>query len=500
MAAPDRRDKTIRKDPWTWRVNASEPWALELTKDLAAVKEGSTPLFRHGEGRREIYKVERAGRKVFIKSYARPRLAKQIKHLFRNSRTRQEWEMGLAFEAMGLPVARHLAMAERKRFGLLMEDYLFQEWLEGYQSYGEWFAQRWQGIDSGRGVKARRAEVGRLAWLVRRMHDQGVLQRDFKADSVLVGPSCDYKLVDLERALIRKSGRGLSKAERIKNLAKIGQAFGYFGTSSDRLRFLEAYFERDGLSRKKVIRLASEIAELSELEFRKQARDRRVWAETENQTYFQTRIRGFQVSAHRLLSLDFLKTVVKRIDRAACETFTMAAYSGRPPQKFRAVWCDCVNALGHSPALYYRRAPFVPARAAIRRPGQNFGLLLYLDPGPPLVNWSEGASMAQAEGRAEDYGRDLGRTLRALHRLGITWQELRADSMLYDPAMRNPWMRFYVNRLDLLVMDRSPGKEEAREILDRVCDAAGLACASARAMKQAYARCPVRRFRAEARW
>ena len=96
--------------------------------------------------------------------------------------------MGVAMENLGLPVARHLAMGERRIAGLLQEDYLIQEALSGYKDFDRWFAENFEGKLHGRPVLERRHAINRLAALIRRMHDQGVLQRDLKPDQIVVGP------------------------------------------------------------------------------------------------------------------------------------------------------------------------------------------------------------------------------------------------------------------------------------------------------------------------
>jgi hypothetical protein len=118
---------TVTSNGWTWRVRPEfAPKAAGIEKRIGSGKDkpGAKTVKETG-GRRTIWTMPlKRGSKAtaFVKYYSRPRFTKQLKHLVRNSRTRQEWEMGVRLEDMGLPVARHLAMGERRVAGLLQEE------------------------------------------------------------------------------------------------------------------------------------------------------------------------------------------------------------------------------------------------------------------------------------------------------------------------------------------------------------------------------------------
>jgi hypothetical protein len=503
MAAGSEKVAIMRNGRWTWRVRSEfkdQPAGIEKRIAAARSRKGARTVKETG-GRRTIWTMplqKGGGRTAFVKHYSKPRFTKQLKHLVRNSRTRQEWEMGLRLEALGLPVARHLAMGERRVAGLLLEDYLIQENLEGYRNFDVWFTENF-GAGKG-GHAARRRFIESFADLIRLMHERGVLQRDFKPDSIMAGPQGELRLVDLERALVKR--RALSRSERIANLAKIDQTFGFIGSSADRLRFLRRYFRETGTSAEQLHKMAAEIAILAEINFRKRAREVRVWAGTDNTSYRQYKIKGFRVSSYLNLHEDFLKSAVECVDSAVAGEMECSWAPEYPEVKFRlrGVWCDAATALGHSPWLYYRRVPFVPARAAIYPGKDRFGYLLSEVPGPPVVTWKQGAQQARSEGRNAQFGADLGRALRVLHRMGITWTSYQPDTMLHDPAQSNPLLRFYVSRLDLLLLDRSPSETEARKILDKVSDLLELPPEAQRAMRESYQRCGLRWFSAENPW
>jgi len=491
-------EKVIERAGWTWRVRPELVDKVDAiaARVLSGDRAGATAVKQTG-GRRAIWKMElgEAGvGEAFVKHYSRPTFIKQLKHVFRNSRTRQEWKMGVRLDGMGLPVARHLAMAERRVGRLLMEDYLIEESLSGYENFDDWFKDEWEDVTSGPEVVKRRKAVEGLADLIRFMHDKGVLQRDFKPDSVMVGPDGELKLVDLERALVKIGGLGLSRGARVANLAKTDQTFGFIGTMTDRIRFLKRYFKDEKLSPKKLRRLMIDISRGAEVEWRKRAREVRIWANTENESYEQYRVGHYRVSTHFCIHRAFIEALIREINGAAVKKHVCDWGPGHTPRPVAARWTDARSALEATTSLYYRKPPFTPARSAIYPGTGRFGLLLSVDPDPALDDWVRGAEGALAGGRIVTFATDLGRTLRVIHRMGITHRIYHNDSMLHDPGAPGSLSRFYINRMDDLVLDRSPSAREAMRRLDIISDLLGLPPEASSAMKGAYRECKVRWF------
>lgn len=490
-----------RPGKWTWRVRPEYADRAQGIEDrIEQAKKGPhARSIKKTDGRRDIWAiplVKGSDKMAFVKHYSRPRFSKQLKYFVRKSRTLQEWEMGLKLEGMGLPVPRHLAMGERRVLGLLQEDYLVQESLEGYRDFESWFREKWQGVKAGPEIKRKREDIRSLAELVRRMHDKGVLQRDFKADSVMVGPEGDFKLVDLERALIVKDEGGLSITLRIANLAKIDQALGFIASIADRLRFLGYYFQGDNLTREKLREYARRIGELAELEFRKQAQDRREWIMADNVSFRRYRFPGFRVISIRMVPSESYRPVIKKIQKAAELEHVLPEIDGRPGLELKGYWCDALNAMANGPNLKYRRVPYVlPVAALIPNSSEQWGIFLSAIPPQPFVTLATAAATAAESEASDQFAADLGRVLRVLHRMGITWREHRPDCMYYHPAEAEPMSRFYVNRLDLLVLDRTPEPEEAERILADIQRVIGLSSRQGRVMREAYRRCLIRWFK-----
>ena len=492
------KEASFRRGRWTWRVAPTETGRMEELTALIERRPADARPVKTTDGRRSIWTATIPGDGVaFVKRYTKPRLLKQLKALFRNSRTRQEWEMGRRCEELGLPVARHLAMAERRRFGLLAEDYLIQEALEGFRNFDDWFRDGGAEADRDGRVSERRDAVIRLARLIRRLHHLGVVQRDFKPDSVMVGPDGAFKLVDLERALVRS---GVPWDSRLDNLAKLDQTFAFIGSAGDRLRFLREYFMVEGLTRGEIAAAATEIARRSEQLARKEAHDRRAWAAGNNMIYRQFTVGGCRVSAHYEMPRTTIEEAVNNLGAGAGREFRCEWKPGLH-YLFRGVWCEAAEALGHVPALQYRKAPFVPARAAIFPPGSTgFGLLLHQVTEPPLLEVREGYRQSRVFGRGEDYVFALAQWVRVCHRMGIWWRDLRPDSILYDPNHPGLLGRFIINRLDLLAMDLRFSREAGEGACRRIEEMIELSPERRASFRQDYARSRLRWFREERRY
>jgi len=474
-------NKSRRIGDWSLRVYDEDSAPIDLLEKLisSGPAQARAGAFKTTSGRRTIWIYKTGPSKdqsIFIKHYSMPRLLKQFKYLFRNSRTRQEWFMGCRLLEMGLPAAKPLAMAERRKRGLLREDYLFEEALTGHENFDSWFAKNFGACDEVSSAlrpdaKKRHETIHALAELVRRMHELGVMQRDFKPDSIMVGPEGDFKLVDLERVLIKK--RGLSLSDRLKNLAKIDQAFGHIGNDSDRLRFLKHYFKDEKPGKDKLAEYGRSISHLSEIEFRKEARDRRAWIFTSNESYANWSYRGFAVYSYKKSIRPFVKAVIDSAIEG--KVFSGGKFAGDPEFVYNVRWCNAVTAFALSPQLRYRRVPHVVPEAAVRpRASDDFGVLICPRERGEWHRLGDAFRGVPGDEEKAELCLDLGRFLRVLHFMGITWQRHPQDFMLCNAGASSFQKKFLLNRLELLVTDRTPSPLQARRVIDEIGVVAGL--------------------------
>jgi hypothetical protein len=473
-------ERLVLSSGWVWRLRPeAKPWLRPALPAIAELRRNpSGELLKETGRRRAIWKFQpEAGPPLFVKHYGRPRLLQQLKYRFRNSRSRQEWEAGLKLEAQGFPVVRHQALGERFAGGLLQEDYLVQDYLEGFRNFDRFFEVEFSGRQTPAARRERNVVIQEFARLIRRLHDQGALQRDFKPDSVMVARANEgfqFRLVDLERVRLSRGGRGLSPAERLDNLAKLDQTFGFLGNTADRLRFWRAYFELPELRPLPVADGFARVSALAEAKFRKRARERQVWPLGRNQVYDWFDHGPWRVHYHRELSEELLHTLVEELNSSGFDSLPSKISGAALPLRLRITkgvfrpglplgFGGARYGLALVASLYYRRVPFVPARAAIvrRRGGDIFQAgLLALDPGPPFLTWSQaGPEMAS----------EVGAFLRVLHRMGMVLGRIQPDSLLADPE-RPAGKRLFLNRVEDLILDQTISPDQAQDRLRRIAE------------------------------
>jgi len=470
---------------WSWRLRLEAgSWLSSALPAIAELRrDPSGEILKETGWRRAIWKFQpEGGPTLFVKYYGKPRRLQQLKYWFRNSRSRQEWEVALALEAQGFPVVRHQALGERHTAGLLQEDYLVQDFLEGFRNFDRFFEAEFSGRATPATRRARNLLIQELARLIRRLHDQGVLQRDFKPDSVMVARAnggFQFRLVDLERVRLVARRGGLSLSERLDNLAKVDQTFGFLGNTADRLRFWQAYFEAPGLPSLSPAEGWARVSALAEAKFRKRARERQVWPLGRNEVYNWFDQGPWRVHYHRKLSEEWLHTLVEELTSSGFDSLqskiqnpkskiseaavplrlriTKGAYRPGLPWGFGGA----LYGLALVASLYYRRVPFVPARAAIvRRQGGDFsqGCLIALDPGRPFLTWSQAGPEIASE---------VGAFFHVLHRMGIVPGRIQPDSLLVDPE-RPEGKRLFLNRVEDLVLDQRLSPASAERRLNRI--------------------------------
>lgn len=503
---------------WRWRVRPNAPeW---LTSSLAEIpgleRSGQAERFKETGGRRTIWKWRTAsGPVLFIKHYRKPPLWKQLKYLFRHSRSRQEWKAALALEERGFPVVPHLALGEHFRFGLLESDYLVQEFISGYRNFDRFFEEEFTNLRSAQARRERNALIAELARLVRRLHDAGVWQRDFKPDSVMVSRTAagfDLRLVDLERVRLLSDRRGLSWRRRLDNLAKIDHTFGYLGNTADRLRFWRAYWEADGQTAPPAKESFARISALAEAKFRNRAHQREVWPLRVNEVYNQFEQGPWRVHFHREIPAEWLCELASRLTRTAAETPPPQVYhlkstitgqplrlslrpakgrlrAGRRPRSFGGA----LSALKLVAHLYYRRVPFIPIRAVLvhQRLGDwREGWLLALDPAPRFQTWEQAGP---------DLAAEAGAFLRTLHRMGLSLAGFRPDTFVVDPT-RPAGRRLYLYRLEDLCRGRTPDPKQAERSLSQLAQVLSWPNSAMIEMQKAYRASTRRWFKEKEQW
>ena len=158
------------------------------------------------------------------------------KNLFRRSSALRSWVFGHNLIERGLPTARPLFVAHRRRFGVPTEGYIaFEKIPDAVELPDAVAASDRQQV---------RELAGTLGRLIRRMHERQVSHRDLKAPNILIsGPTREPVLIDLVGLTV---GKRVPQADRVRDLARLNASFLHTPQVSrtDRLRFLVAYLGR----------------------------------------------------------------------------------------------------------------------------------------------------------------------------------------------------------------------------------------------------------------
>jgi tRNA A-37 threonylcarbamoyl transferase component Bud32 len=151
-----------------------------------------------------VTRHELRGGVYYIKRYRNAGLLfRSLKFLFKPSHARREWVLAHRIEALGIPVVRHLALGEKRSALGVQESLLITEEFDGEPLC----------FYAGRAEPAVQTALGHL---LRRMHDQGILQFDLYGN-ILVRPSpLELRRIDIYQAILKPS---ISDQERLDNLA-----------------------------------------------------------------------------------------------------------------------------------------------------------------------------------------------------------------------------------------------------------------------------------------
>ena len=273
--------KELVKDLSKWRFFFKNSASKEAFKELEkAVKESrwnDFATFKTTTGRRRIYLFQPSDKKekYLIKAYLAPGIFKQLKYLVRASRCEQEFIASEKLTRLGFDSVLALFFGyERERFGLRGAELVLEPFLQEKS-----FEEIWKQSEEPK----RRKLFKELADWVVNLHQQGVLQRDFKPDSMLVKEepgAIKFIISDLER--IKFYSPPLRGKKRINNLGKIIQTFFILIPSPEMSWFLEEYYSRASLKIKRE-EFFSRVILSGRKHLLKLAKQRKSWAEDTNE-------------------------------------------------------------------------------------------------------------------------------------------------------------------------------------------------------------------------
>jgi hypothetical protein len=177
----------------------------------------------------------------YLKVYHHGIGATGIKDMFRRSKALRAWRQGLALAEAGFEVPLTIAAGERRRFRCLERAFLLTRGVDAQAL--PIFLRGTADAASNKALLARkRANLGRLADLIRQLHKGGFVHGDLVASNILVGRRDGqpiFYLMDNDRT--RRYPGWLPQPFWRRNLVQLNRLPLPGITLQDRLRFFHAY-------------------------------------------------------------------------------------------------------------------------------------------------------------------------------------------------------------------------------------------------------------------
>jgi len=429
-----------------WRFECEDKSARHLVNELKASAKSkdreALKIFKTTTGRRRIYLYAPPGasQKYLVKFYLPADLAKRVKYLVRNSRCRQEYFAAKKLSELKIPAVRALAFGYRGDYKLPAEELVIEPYLEGIKT----FEQLWKEFGKEDQKKLFKAFSKTLAG----MHAKGVLQRDFKPDSILAQVKAgEFELIlsDLER--IKFFSRPLSTEQRIDNLGKIFQSFFLCEYSPMLETLFERYSRESGLDfRKGALRQAALLSGVRQL--KKVADKMQNWADKTNELIEKFEKEGMELRVSRSVGKDALE---KLLVPGRLGKMDEVEVSGTKMELL-----ETSSAKRMMEKYFYLVELGVPARCVLLA-------LDYFDDRPGIAGIEIGdraktlrefsAGLAQEQGA--DFFAGLGKFLFRLELLGISFKNSVCESILVKKI--DAGLQFLLSRPDLLGFD-PPGR------------------------------------------
>jgi tRNA A-37 threonylcarbamoyl transferase component Bud32 len=222
-----------------YRERLLGPQGLRLEEWL---RNGQAKVLKKGS-HRTLYRVQLDGLDFYIKHYPVPDLRSRLRQLVRPSKARHEFQQALAVATRGIPTFVPLAVGERPSLLGSGESYLISARLEDTEPLNDFIERISPGLAPGRQTRLRQVLATALGQFIARMHDAGVLHRDFHPGNLLVRLDAEDRpslfLIDLHAVSLRAS---LPWRLCRENLIVLNRWFILRTSRSDRLRFWRAYF------------------------------------------------------------------------------------------------------------------------------------------------------------------------------------------------------------------------------------------------------------------
>jgi tRNA A-37 threonylcarbamoyl transferase component Bud32 len=168
---------------------------------------------------------------LVLKRFNFRKVGSLFKDVLRSSRARRAFRKGYHLELAGVPTARTIATADRRRGGFLLRSYLLMEAIAGAGDLGACLRT---------GGTLEPALIRQAARLIGKLHDEGFSHRDLKESNLVLGADEQLFLIDLDGL---KFDLDLPASRAAADLIRLAQAAAKFPavTARQRRLFLRAY-------------------------------------------------------------------------------------------------------------------------------------------------------------------------------------------------------------------------------------------------------------------
>ena len=200
------------------------------SSEFAVVKLNGINGYKRKEfqwGKKEIENALQKGKKLKedkVIAYKNVCLKIHEKRIFHRDRCFACWKNSRALEVRNIPVPKSLGY-----YRIDKKSFFFSEFLEDAIGLNQY-------LSSIKDIKRKRTAIRKLAFWVKKIHNQNVWQRDFKSLNIL-SKKGNFILIDLDGVRIKN----LSERKKIVNLAQLNASLSNAITYKDRVRFFHYY-------------------------------------------------------------------------------------------------------------------------------------------------------------------------------------------------------------------------------------------------------------------
>ncbi len=179
-------------------------------------------------------------RKVFYKEYLYRSVWDFAKHIFRPSRANRAFQASLMLRENGFNVPEIIAFGEEKNRLLCKRNFLLTREVEGAQQLHLCIGERCQDLTKET-IREKRRLIKAFGQIIGKMHADGIFHGDLRLGNILArenNSGWQFFFLDNERT---QKFLKLPSNLRLKNIVQVNM-FRENISSTDRLRFLRAYF------------------------------------------------------------------------------------------------------------------------------------------------------------------------------------------------------------------------------------------------------------------